>query len=77
MPACRSPMPARRARLKEGQHIRNAVRRNDFGFTVGGPIRIPKVYNGTNKTFFFVNFEQFRETRHDFQRPLDGTYAGL
>jgi hypothetical protein len=48
---------------KEGQHIRNAVRRNDFGFTVGGPIRIPKVYNGTNRTFFFVNFEQFRENR--------------
>jgi hypothetical protein len=48
---------------KAGQHIRNAVRRNDYGFTVGGPIRIPKVYNGTNKTFFFFNFEQFREAR--------------
>ena len=48
---------------KEGQHIRNPVRRNDYGFTVGGPIRIPKVYNGTNKTFFFFNFEQFRENR--------------
>ncbi|MBV9508136.1 MAG: TonB-dependent receptor [Acidobacteriia bacterium] len=48
---------------KEGQHIRNAVRRNDYGFTLGGPIRIPKVYNGTNRTFFFFNFEQFRENR--------------
>ncbi|HEY7390678.1 MAG TPA: TonB-dependent receptor [Bryobacteraceae bacterium] len=48
---------------KAGQHTRNAVRRNDFGFTVGGPIRIPKVYNGTNRTFFFFNFEQFREAR--------------
>jgi Carboxypeptidase regulatory-like domain/TonB dependent receptor len=48
---------------KEGQHIRNAVRRNDFGFTLGGPIRIPKVYNGTNRTFFFFNLEQFRENR--------------
>jgi hypothetical protein len=47
--------------LKEGQHIRNRIRRNDYGFTVGGPVRIPKVYNGTNKTFFFVNFEQFRQ----------------
>jgi hypothetical protein len=47
--------------LKAGQHIRNAVRRNDYGFTVGGPIRIPKVYNGENKTFFFFNFEQFRQ----------------
>ncbi|MBV9742644.1 MAG: carboxypeptidase regulatory-like domain-containing protein, partial [Acidobacteriia bacterium] len=48
---------------KAGQHIRNAERRNDYGFTVGGPIRIPKVYNGTNRTFFFFNFEQFREAR--------------
>ena len=48
---------------KAGQHIRNAVRRNDWGFTVGGPIRIPKLYNGENRTFFFFNFEQFRENR--------------
>ena len=48
---------------KAGQHIRNAVRRNDYGLTVGGPIRIPKVYNGQNKSFFFFNFEQFRESR--------------
>jgi hypothetical protein len=48
---------------KAGQHIRNAERRNDYGFTLGGPVRIPKVYNGTNKTFFFFNFEQFRESR--------------
>ena len=43
------------------QHIRNRVRRNDYGFTFGGPIRIPKVFDGRNKSFFFVNFEQFRQ----------------
>ena len=48
---------------KAGQHIRNTQRRNDFGFTVGGPIRIPKVYNGANRTFFFFNLEQYRESR--------------
>ncbi len=32
---------------------------NEFGFTLGGPIWIPKVYNGHNKTFFFVDFDQF------------------
>jgi hypothetical protein len=37
------------------------VRRNDYGFNVGGPIRIPKLYNGKDRTFFFVNFEQYRE----------------
>ncbi|HLH42154.1 MAG TPA: TonB-dependent receptor [Bryobacteraceae bacterium] len=45
---------------KAGQHVRNKLRRNDYGFTIGGPIRIPKVYNGQNKSFFFVNFEQYR-----------------
>jgi len=43
-------------------HIKNVVRRNDYGFTLGGPVRIPKLYNGTNKTFFFFNFEQFRQS---------------
>jgi hypothetical protein len=46
-----------------GHLIRNSVRRNDFGFTVGGPVVIPHVYNGHDKTFFFVNFEQFRENQ--------------
>jgi hypothetical protein len=46
-----------------GHHLRNLQRRNDYGFTFGGPIDIPKVYNGHDKTFFFFNFEQFRETQ--------------
>ncbi|HEY4360548.1 MAG TPA: carboxypeptidase regulatory-like domain-containing protein [Bryobacteraceae bacterium] len=49
--------------LKAGQHIRNPVRRNDYGFTIGGPVSIPKVYDGHDKTFFFFNFEQYRENR--------------
>jgi hypothetical protein len=36
-------------------------RRNDYGFTLGGPVWIPKIYNGHNKTFFFFNWEQYRE----------------
>ncbi len=36
-------------------------RRNDYGFTVGGPVWIPKIYNGHDKTFFFFNWEQYRE----------------
>jgi hypothetical protein len=42
--------------------LRPRNRRNDFGGTLGGPIIIPKIYNGRNKTFFFFNYEQFRET---------------
>jgi Carboxypeptidase regulatory-like domain len=37
-------------------------RRNDFGGTMGGPVYIPKIYNGHNKTFWFFNYEEFLET---------------
>jgi hypothetical protein len=33
---------------------------NEFGGVVGGPVRIPKVYNGRNKTFFFGAYQGFR-----------------
>src|SRR5579863_4704576 len=39
--------------------LKNAVHQNDYGFTVGGPVWLPKVYNGRNRTFFFVSFEEF------------------
>ena len=45
-----------------GGLLRPEQRRNDYGFSLGGPVFIPKVYNGHDKTFFFFNFEQFRET---------------
>ncbi len=33
---------------------------NDFGATVGGPVWVPKLYNGKDKTFFFFAYEGFR-----------------
>jgi hypothetical protein len=36
-------------------------RRNEFGVTFGGPILIPKVYNGKNKTFFFFEYGGYRQ----------------
>ena len=33
---------------------------NQYGFDVGGPVYIPKVYNGRNKTFFFASWEKIR-----------------
>ncbi len=38
------------------------VRRNNWGFNIGGPVLIPNVYDGRDKAFFFFNFEQYRET---------------
>lgn len=37
---------------------RNPFRRNEYGAAIGGPVRIPKLYDGRNKTFFFFNWEQ-------------------
>ncbi len=39
---------------------RSVYRQNDFGFTASGPVWIPKLYNGRNKSFFFVSYEGFR-----------------
>ncbi len=33
---------------------------NQFGVALGGPVILPKVYNGRNRTFFFVNTELVR-----------------
>ena len=37
-------------------------RYNQYGGAIGGPIWIPKVYNGRNKTFFFFNIEEWQYT---------------
>jgi hypothetical protein len=34
---------------------------NDFGASFGGPVRVPWLYNGKDKTFFFFNYEGFRQ----------------
>lgn len=36
---------------------------NQFGFTLGGPISIPKVVDGKNRLFFMTNYEWFRQRR--------------
>lgn len=45
-------------------NIRAQVRRHDFGGSAGGPLTIPKVYNGKDRTFFFVNYEMFRDRQN-------------
>jgi len=39
---------------------RAILKRNQFGGTLGGPVVIPGVYNGKNKTFFFFSYEGMR-----------------
>jgi hypothetical protein len=37
-----------------------ALRQNDFGGTAGGPVWIPRLYNGKERTFFFASYEGLR-----------------
>jgi len=39
---------------------RPADTKNDYGLNLGGPIRIPHLYHGRDKSFFFFNWEQWR-----------------
>jgi hypothetical protein len=41
--------------------LKNTQRRYDFGASFGGPVKIPKLYNGKDKTFFFFSYEGYRE----------------
>jgi Carboxypeptidase regulatory-like domain len=55
-------------------------KQNDFGATVGGPVWIPKIYRGRNKTFFFFSYEGFRNRAGangtTFTVPTPEMYSG-
>jgi hypothetical protein len=40
--------------------VRPIDRQNEYGFSLGGPVSIPKVYNGKNKSFFFWNADWYK-----------------
>ncbi len=61
-----------------GQKL-GAFKRNEFGGSIGGPIVIPKVYNGKNKTFFFTTYEGRRQRAQRtqfFTLPTEDQMAG-
>jgi hypothetical protein len=58
--------------------------RNEFGVNAGGPVFIPKIYDGRNRTFWFLNYEGRREvsaTTQNFYLPTEamrkGDFSGL
>src|SRR2546427_12884788 len=53
-----------------------ALRQNDFGGTLGGPIDIPGLYNGRDKTFFFFSYEGLRlvQPQAAVQTPVADEY---
>jgi Carboxypeptidase regulatory-like domain len=58
--------------------------RNEYGGTAGGPVLIPKIYNGKNKTFWFFNYEGYKLRSGAFgnfrvptQAMRSGDFSGL
>ena len=48
--------------------LKPILRYNQFGGTIGGPLRVPKVYNGRDRTFFFFGYEQWHYRSSSVQR---------
>ena len=44
-----------------GKHVKIVKHLSNGGFSLGGPVSIPKLYSGKNKTFFFLNWEKYRD----------------
>ena len=53
----------------KGGHLRARARGNNYGGSIGGPIYIPKVYNGHDRSFFYFNIESSPGTS-----AISGTY---
>ena len=58
---------------------KSKLRRNQFGSTVSGPVVLPKLYDGRDRTFFLVSWESLRQVLGGTQRgivPLPEFAAG-
>src|SRR5262249_45867148 len=47
--------------LNRAGRPRDSLRYNLYGGTVGGPVWVPKIYNGKNRTFFFFGYEGIKD----------------
>jgi hypothetical protein len=56
--------------LNRSGRARDSLRYNLYGGTVGGPVWIPKLYNGKNRTWFFFGFEGIKDR---FPEPTQQT----
>ena len=59
------------------QHIRNRMRRTDYGFTLGGPIWIPKLYDGSEQKFLLCQLRTIPHIQHNFNRTGHGSHPGI
>jgi len=43
--------------IVNGKKQQDGLKRNQYGGTLGGPVWLPKIYNGRDKTFFFFSYQ--------------------
>jgi hypothetical protein len=63
---------------------RNPLRQNQFGVSGGGPVWIPKLYSGKNRTFFYGGYEGYRQSKASqgtglapTEAQLNGDFSGI
>jgi len=70
---------------------RDQLKRNQYGFTLGGPVVIPKLYNGKDRTFWFFGYQSTRlrniggtwkvskdnQAAGNFGRGMGGLFGGM
>jgi hypothetical protein len=61
---------------KTGGH-KTPLRRNQYGFTLGGPIYLPHLFNGRDKAFWFFNYEGLKVRKAQTQLGVVPTAAQL
>ncbi|MCC6587406.1 MAG: carboxypeptidase regulatory-like domain-containing protein [Bryobacterales bacterium] len=73
-----------RARQKQDGNTPAKLIRNEFGVSAGGPVFLPKIYNGKNKTFWFAAYEGFRQRQSQFYQDVvptqdmwNGNFSGI
>lgn len=55
--------------------LRGRQRHNEYGFAISGPVVLPHLYKGQNKTFFFFNYEQVND--HGVSTPTANVPTAL
>ncbi|HMJ60768.1 MAG TPA: carboxypeptidase-like regulatory domain-containing protein, partial [Bryobacteraceae bacterium] len=61
--AGKPPIPGR-------DDFRTPLRYNQYGFTLGGPVTIPKLYSGKDKTFFFGGYEATKVRQYNYMTSV-------
>ncbi|MGI8782890.1 MAG: carboxypeptidase regulatory-like domain-containing protein [Acidobacteriota bacterium] len=63
-------------RLKQ-QERQSTGRSNNWATTIGGPVRIPKLFDGRNKLFFFFSYNGFRDNKSEEGTAVNRTVPTL